>query len=117
MKARKRILFICSRNRLRSPTAERVFSEDPDLEVKSAGIDKDAVNPVTSDMLSWADLIFVMDKKQRNHIYRRFDKTVKGKHIICLDIPDEYNFMDPGLVRLLRAKLARFLAYDLGSSF
>jgi predicted protein tyrosine phosphatase len=116
MKARNKILFICRRNRLRSPTAERVFGDDPDLEVKSAGIDKAAVNPVTADMLSWADLIFVMDKKQRNHIYRRFEKTVKGKRIICLDIPDEYNFMDPGLVRLLKAKVARFLSYDPESS-
>lgn len=36
-----RVLFICSRNRLRSPTAESVFAA-PGLETDSAGLAQDA---------------------------------------------------------------------------
>jgi protein-tyrosine-phosphatase len=39
----KKVLFVCSRNQWRSPTAERVFATRPGLEVRSAGVDKSAL--------------------------------------------------------------------------
>ena len=103
------VLFICGRNRLRSPTAEAVFADWPGIEVASAGISPDAESPVTPEALGWAELIFVMDRNQRAKLSSRFRKHLKGKRIICLDIPDRYSFMDPDLVELLNSKVPRHL--------
>ena len=105
----KRILFICSQNRLRSPTAEQVFSSRPGLEVASAGLNNDAESPVTPELLEWADLVFVMEKAHRNKLSKKFRANLSGKRVICLDIPDEFEFMDPILVKLLNAKVPQFL--------
>ena len=105
----KNVLFVCSQNRLRSPTAEQVFSSRPDLEVASAGTNNDADNPLTSELVDWADVIVVMEKAHRSKVQKRFSTSLNGKRLICLDIPDEFEFMDPTLVKLLQARLARYL--------
>jgi predicted protein tyrosine phosphatase len=105
----KNILFVCSRNRLRSPTAEAVFSRRADLEVASAGTNHDAETPLTQDLVEWADVIFVMEKSHKAKVQRRFRTSLKGRRVVCLDIPDNYQFMDPELVRILEMKLARHL--------
>lgn len=107
----KNILFVCSQNRLRSPTAEQVFSTRDDIEVASAGTNNDADNVLTSELVAWADLIFVMEKTHRNKVQKRFRAALQGTRIVSLDIPDEYEFMDPGLIRLLEAKMARHLPH------
>jgi predicted protein tyrosine phosphatase len=103
------VLFVCSQNRLRSPTAEQVFSCREDLEVDSAGTNHDADNPLTTELLAWADVIFVMEKAHRNKLQRRFRAALGGKRVICLDIPDDYDFMQPELVHLLETKVSRHL--------
>lgn len=105
----KTILFICSQNRLRSPTAEQVFATYPDLEVSSAGTNHDAENPLTAELVAWADVIVVMEKQHRAKLQRRFRSALREQRIICLDIPDIYAFMDPELVELLKARMARHL--------
>jgi len=105
----KRVLFVCGRNRLRSPTAERVFSSYPDVEVASAGVNPDAEERVSAELITWADLIFVMEKSQRSKMTKRFRPVLKNKQIVCLDIPDEYDYMDPELVRVLQRKVLPFL--------
>lgn len=107
----KKLLFVCSQNRLRSPTAEQVFSVRDDLEVASAGTNHDADNPLTAELVAWADIIFVMEKTHRSKVQKRFRAALQGTRVICLDIPDDYEFMDPGLIRLLEAKLARHLPH------
>lgn len=102
-------LFICNQNELRSPTAEKIFSGRPGLEVRSAGIRKTANVTLSVEMLEWADLVFVMDRKQRTHIHNKYAAITARKRIICLDIPDEYQYMDPVLVRLLQAKVTPHL--------
>lgn len=104
------ILFICSQNRLRSPTAEHVFAAYPGLECASAGLNHDAENPVTGELLEWADIIFVMEKAHRTKLTAKFKKQLKHQRIICLDIPDKYQFLDPALIQLLEAKVSRHLA-------
>ncbi len=103
----QRVLFICSQNRLRSPTAEQIFAADPRVETASAGLNNDADNPVTPELLDWADIIFVMERTHRNKLSAKFRPSIKGKRIICLDIPDDYAFMDPDLIHLLEAKVPR----------
>ena len=104
----ERVLFICSQNRLRSPTAEQVFSNRAGFEVSSAGLNPDANTTVTPELLQWADVIFVMERSHRNKLSRKFRTHLNSKRIICLDIPDEFEFMDPALVRLLEAKASPF---------
>lgn len=105
----KKLLFICSQNRLRSPTAEQVFSLDERLEVRSAGLDKDAINTLSSDDLKWADIIFVMEKSHRNKLSKKYREFTKGKRIICLNIPDDYGFMDSELVQILKRLVPGYL--------
>ena len=110
MSARVRtVLFVCSQNKLRSPTAEQVFSRREDLEVDSAGTNHDAENPLTAELVSWADLICVMEKAQRSKLQRRFRAALTGTRVICLDVPDNFAFMQPELVRLLETKVSRHL--------
>jgi predicted protein tyrosine phosphatase len=103
----KRILFLCSRNKLRSPTAEHIFAARPDLEVASAGLNADADNPCTAELVEWADIIVVMEKAHRTRLSKRFKRHLKNARIICLDIPDNYTFMQPELVDLLQIRFAR----------
>lgn len=105
----KNVLFICSQNKLRSPTAEQVFSSHAGIECTSAGLNHNAENPVTPELLEWADLIFVMEKAHRNRLSSRFRQHLGKTKVICLDIPDDYDYMDPDLVTLLEAKVPRHL--------
>ncbi len=105
----KRVLFVCGQNRLRSPTAEQVFSSWSGLECSSAGLKNEADNPVTREQVEWAEVIFVMEKSHRTKLSTRFKLWLSGKRIICLDIPDNYGFMDPDLIEILQAKVPRLL--------
>ena len=105
----KNFLFVCSQNKLRSPTAEQVFADHPGVETASAGTNNDAENPVTSELLRWADMVFVMEKTHRNKIQRKYRNALKDARIVCLDIPDEYDYMDAALVQLLNARMLRYL--------
>lgn len=104
-----RALFICSRNRLRSPTDERVFADWPDVETDSAGLAPDAEVRVSAEQLDWATLIFVMEKNQRSKLTRQYRAVLAGKRVICLDIPDDYAYMQPELVSLLQRKVPALL--------
>ncbi|MEK6324075.1 MAG: phosphotyrosine protein phosphatase [Acidobacteriota bacterium] len=104
-----KILFVCDANRLRSPTAESIFSGYPGIEAKSAGIGKEAGVPIATELLEWADLIFVMEKRHRNIIQSRFKEIYRRKRIICLYIPDEFEFMDPDLIQLLEERVTPYL--------
>ena len=103
------VLFICSQNRLRSPTAEQVFATWPGVETSSAGLNHDAENPVTPELLQWAHMIFVMERTHRSKLSAKFKRYLGGARLICLDIPDDFRFMDPDLIRLLNNKVPRYL--------
>jgi predicted protein tyrosine phosphatase len=105
----RRVLFICTQNRLRSPTAEHVFASWPDIATDSAGLGNDADVPLSTEQIAWADIIFVMEKAHRKRLAARFQRHLNGKRVICLDIPDEYEYMQPELVRLLEAKVGPYL--------
>ena len=105
----KHVLFLCSHNRLRSPTAERVFADWPGVETQSAGLATDADSPLDAETLDWADIIVVMEKSRRRRLQERFGTRLRGQRVICLDIPDDYDYMQPELVALLRVKVAKLL--------
>ena len=99
-----RVLFICHYNRKRSATAERVFGKDPGLDVRSAGTSAEAMVQVNERMLDWADIVFVMDDEQDAALLRAFPAHPAASKAIVLHIKDDYHFLDPELVSLLRER-------------
>jgi len=104
----KHVLFLCSQNKLRSPTAESIFTDRDGFKVRSAGLNNDAVVPTTPELVEWADYIFVMEKVHRNKLQKKFKKHLNKQRVICLNIPDEYEYMEDGLIRLLKHRLGNF---------
>ena len=104
-----KVLFLCSRNRWRSLTAEKVFDDLDGISARSAGTEPNARIRVTAGHLSWAELIFVMEKKHLRRLQDKFPEAIADKKIICLHIPDEYEFMQPELVDLLQASVTPYL--------
>lgn len=102
-----RLLFVCARNRLRSPTAERVFAAVAGVETESAGVSPDAEIPVTAELIEWAEVILVMEPAHRARLTRGFARPLRGKRVVCLNIPDEYEYMDPELIRVLWDRVPR----------
>lgn len=107
-----KVLFVCTMNRMRSRTAEDLYKDQPGLEVRSAGVDKEAVQPVTLEMLKWADVIFCFEPAQRKQM-RRLAKG-SGLNIICLDIPDRFVYGSRALIGELKSKLTRYLGEPPG---
>ncbi|MBC3538576.1 low molecular weight protein tyrosine phosphatase family protein [Rufibacter sediminis] len=103
------VLFVCSRNQWRSPTAEKIFQANPDHHFRSAGTADSARTKVSGKLLDWADLIFVMEKKHKQVLISRFGAVARDKEIIVLDIPDDYLFMDAELVEMLETAVTPFL--------
>ena len=100
-----KLLFICSQNRFRSPTAEAVFSGLPGIEAASAGTNHDADHPLSADLVEWADIVFVMENVHKIKLQQRFAAQLKGKRLVVLGIPDHYWYMDPELVRILKERV------------
>jgi len=98
------VLFICSRNQWRGPTGEKVWGKVSGVAVRSAGTSRNARRPVTVADIHWADLILVMEQKHKSRIKAEFRDETKFKPLHVLDIPDDYRFMDPELVKTITEK-------------
>ena len=107
------LLFICSRNQWRSPTAERIWSKHPGLSVRSAGTSSKARKTVSHTDITWADIIFTMEKKHKNQLLAQFPEIRNLKRIEVLDIPDDYQYMDDELVELLTQSVALILGWTI----
>lgn len=103
------VLFICSRNQWRSPTAEAIYKRRPDTHVQSAGTSPNARIKLNAKLVLWADVIFAMEKEHREKLIEKFPLETMEKDIIVLDIPDEYEFMDPELVELIKATAGPYM--------
>ncbi len=101
----RKLLFVCRQNRKRSATAERLFCKRPDLDVRSAGTAPDALVRVNRNMLDWADVVFIMDEDQRRWLETTFADHPALSRIVCLDIPDDFTFLQPELVELLETRV------------
>lgn len=87
---------------MRSATAHSIYDADDRFEVKSAGTDRSANTPLSEDLLQWADAVVVMEKHHRNFIRKQYPSIYESKRIVCLYIPDEYDFMQPELISVLK---------------
>lgn len=99
----KKLLFVCSRNRWRSPTAEKIFHDVDEIQARSAGTETGARIKVTAGHIGWADIVFVMEKKHLRRLQEKFADELAGRRVICLNIPDDFQFMQPELVSLLES--------------
>jgi predicted protein tyrosine phosphatase len=100
-----KVLFVCSQNRIRSLTAERIFDGLEGIQVRSAGTQPDARIVITEGHIGWADIIFAMEKSHLNRLREKFGAALDGKRVIALHIPDEYQFMQPELIDELKIKV------------
>ncbi|MEP6662142.1 MAG: protein tyrosine phosphatase [Verrucomicrobiota bacterium] len=100
-----KILFICSQNRWRSLTAEKMYLGFPGYAVRSAGTEENARVRVNEGHIGWADLIFTMEKRHNERLLDKFPDSLRGKKLICLHIDDDYQFMNSNLQEILRERL------------
>lgn len=106
------VLFVCSRNQWRSPTAEQVWRRHPALSVRSGGTSPNARHPVSTADLCWAQVIFVMEEKHKSRLVAEYRRVLENKPIHVLDIPDEYKYMDAELVELLQQSVGAILGLE-----
>ncbi|WP_134684380.1 low molecular weight protein tyrosine phosphatase family protein [Brevibacillus migulae] len=104
-----KLLFICSKNKWRSPRAEKVFHRFNGYDARSAGTEDGARVKVTNGHIGWADIIFVMEKKHARRLKDKFGPLLVGKTILNLDIPDDYRYMDEDLIELLKNRVSEYI--------
>jgi predicted protein tyrosine phosphatase len=112
----RHVLFVCRLNRSRSATAERIFCKRADLEVRSAGTSDDALVRISRRMLDWADVVFIMDDDQRSSLEQLFPSHPALGRLICLQIPDDFTFLQPALVQLLEERVTPYLDNESSKS-
>ncbi len=103
--SRLHVLFVCGRNQKRSPTAQKLFQNDPRLSVRSAGTSDSSRRTISQDDLGWAAVILVMERKYESSIRAKFPDYAPMPPMHSLEIPDDYEFMDDDLVELLLASV------------
>jgi predicted protein tyrosine phosphatase len=59
--------------------------------------------------VSWADIIFVMESNHRRQLLQQFRTEVGERPVHVLDVPDDYRFMDPELIDLIKARVEAVL--------
>jgi predicted protein tyrosine phosphatase len=100
-----RALFICGKARARGPTAAQIASQWDGVRADSAGLDNGSDDTLSLEQLEWADILFVMEPRQKTRLSSKFGRAIRGKPVICLDVPDLYSFMEPKLVEILTDKI------------
>lgn len=104
-----RVLFVCSRNEWRSPTAEAIYKRFPAVEARSAGTSPKARIQVNAKQIEWADIIFAMEKRHQQMLQQRFSRSLIDAKVVCLDIPDDYQFMDEGLIAIIKERVRAYI--------
>jgi predicted protein tyrosine phosphatase len=103
------ILFVCSRNKWRSPTAEKIYKNTSGLSVKSAGTEPSSRIKITGKLIDWADIIFAMEKNHKQRLKESFPLQTSSKNIIVLNITDDYEFMDQELIDIIKISVSPYL--------
>ncbi len=99
------ILFVCSRNKRRSLTAETIYKNSALYTVRSAGTEPSARIKLTAKLIDWADVIFVMEKNHKRRMSDNFHAALSEKIIVVLDIPDDFQYMDEELIEILETSV------------
>ena len=104
------LLFVCTKNKWRSPTAEALYANHPNINTRSAGTTKSARKLINLADIRWADIIFVMEYKHKRYLEEQFRNQLNSKRLIVLDIPDDYQYMDKELVEWLQESIDAHLS-------
>ena len=104
-----KLLFLCSQNKRRSLTAEKIFDGVDGHIARSAGTENNSRVKVTAGLLGWADIIFCMEKKHVRRLKEKYSDVISDKKVVCLNIPDDYDYMDEGLVEILESNVDEYL--------
>lgn len=107
-----KLLFVCSRNKVRSLTAEKLMEGVPGYVCRSVGTQPGARIVVTEGHIGWADVIFCMEKAHLHKLRERFPEALEGKEVVTLHLPDEYEYLAEDLVEELRGRLAPYVDFD-----
>jgi predicted protein tyrosine phosphatase len=105
----RHVLFVCEGNLHRSPTAQRLYANASGMKTRSAGLSDLARVQLTDELLAWADVVIVMERRLVKMLRRRFREALGEREVIDLDVPDDYQFMQPELLALLRERLEPLL--------
>lgn len=97
------VLFVCSMNQWRSPTAEKIYVNHSGLIARSCGTSEKARRTARAADIEWADIIMVMESKHQARLQHAYPAEMRDKIVYVLSIPDEYQFMDPALIEEIRA--------------
>lgn len=101
----KRVLTVCSAACLRSPTAAVVLNQEYDYNTKAAGVSLEyAIVPVTGRLLMWSEEIVVMENWQAHEIIGMLEIMHIDRPVVCLNIDDDYSYMQPELVELIKER-------------
>ena len=104
-----KLLFLCSQNKRRSLTAEKIFDGMEGHIARSAGTENNSRVKMTAGLLGWADIIFCMEKKHVRRIKEKYGDVISDKRVVCLNITDEFDYMDEGLIEMLESSIAEYL--------
>lgn len=104
-----RVLFVCSRNQWRSPTAETIWRRKGVVQVRSAGTSKAAKKRISAKDIERADIIFFMETKHKKRVQQEFRDLLNSTETHVLDVPDDYGYMDPELIAIIEAKTENIL--------
>ena len=102
------LLFVCSQNKWRSPTAETIYRNDSRVKVRSGGTNSGARKRISEPDLNWADLILVMENKHKKEIVSQY-RYLNLPKIMVLDIPDDYQYMSEELIEMIKISTEEIL--------
>jgi predicted protein tyrosine phosphatase len=109
-----KLLFVCSMNQWRSPTAERIYADRPLVQARSCGTSKKARKTVAADELKWADIVLVMEDKHKRRLMADYPGEMRFKELHVLHIPDSYKYMDPELIEEISEAVEPILMQKMG---
>jgi len=105
---KRKLLFVCTANQERSPTAEALYNDHPAFEARSCGTHVMAAVPASKELIEWADLILCMEKHHAETILTTFP-SAKNKNLYILGITDVYPRYDERLILLIRERMKQVL--------
>ena len=107
------VLFVCSMNKWRSPTAERIYSRKHLINTRSGGTSSKARHHVSLDDIKWSDIVIVMESKHKQRLIADYPEAMRYREVHVLDIEDNYQFMDPELIDELKSSIEPILDEQL----
>jgi predicted protein tyrosine phosphatase len=100
-----RALFVCSAGMLRSATAAALGAR-AGLNTRSCGTEEYSLIPLTANLILWADKIYFVHPSNYMHALDAFQAypilydVIKNKAIVW-EIEDDYDYMNPELVKII----------------